>query len=107
MIDHRVRQGFCLAVLWLFPHCLLAEDAAPTVTGTIPFTSEPDTHQRPPDRIFPLFKKQLVKDPNRELPPPFGVMVITNWMNSDWRFESAQVNLNGSNPITIDAASNA
>jgi hypothetical protein len=79
---------------------------APAQQGIMPFSSEPDTHQRGEDRLFPLLRKELNLG-GKELPPPFGVMFLTNWLNSDWKFESAEVSLSGSQPISLDAAANA
>src|SRR4051812_11751153 len=78
----------------------------PPAEGVLPFSSQPDTYQRPEKRIFPLLNDKL-KGRERELPPPFGVMAVTNWMDSDWKFESAAVSLAGSPFINLDAAANA
>jgi hypothetical protein len=97
------------ALLFLVSFTAVAEEAVPPpppAQGTMPFSGEPDTYQRPEKRIFPLWSEKA-KARGRELPPPFGVMVLTNWMNSDWDFERALVSLGGSNPISLDAAQDA
>jgi hypothetical protein len=80
-------------------------DATP-VQGTIPFTNQPDTYDRGEHRTFPLLGDKA-RARGKELPPPFGVMYITNWMDSDWEFKSAAVSLDGSHPVSLDAAQNA
>lgn len=83
-----------------------AEGDAPQ--GTMPFSSQPDTHQRSEERLFPLLRTTLVPaERGRELPPPFGVMYVANWMDSDWTFTSASVSLAGSPYIGLDAADGA
>src|SRR4051812_28161221 len=83
-----------------------SQGSPPPTQGTLPFSSEPDTFQPPAERIFPLFKDKL-QGRERELPPPFGVMAITNWMDSDWEFQSAAVSLANSPYVNLDAAANA
>jgi hypothetical protein len=104
-----VLLGMCL--LNLSPRLASADEKAseaPQKEGAMPFSSQPDNYQRSEDRIFPLLRDKMnLGERERELPPPFGVMYVTNWMDSDWRFKSAMVSLGGSNPVTIDAASNA
>jgi hypothetical protein len=84
-----------------------ATDSLKVVTGTMPFSDEPDTTYK--KRMFPLWQEKLRKKgiTTRSLPPPYGIMLVNNWMDSDWRFKSAAVSLGGSNPISLDAAANA
>lgn len=85
----------------------LAADSLAVAKGTIPISEQPDTAYVK-RHIFPLWQEKVrARGLGRELPPPYGVMLLDNWMDSDWRFQSAAVSLGGSNPITIDAASNA
>src|SRR5688572_12890199 len=109
-IIYRASSLLSLSLWILLSSVARGQDAAPApapAQGTMPFSSDSDTYQRPSKQIFPLFKEKLVKDPDRELPPPFGVMVLTNWMDSDWKFESAAVSLANSPYINLDAAANA
>lgn len=79
--------------------------AAPQSQGTMPFSNEPDMHTPTPSdkHFFPLMQAKLK---GREVPPPYGVMYVTNWMDSDWRFESAKVSV-GNFAADLDAAQNA
>jgi len=82
-------------------------DSTSVASGNIPFSDQPDTAYVK-KHFFPLWQEKLrVRGAVRSLPPPYGVMLIDNWMNSDWDFQSAAVSLGGSNPITIDAAQDA
>ncbi len=104
------RKGGLLTVL-LMGTLLLIQKVAhaqgdPQPQGTMPFSGEPDSYERSEKRIFPLMRERL-GERQRELPPPFGVMFVTNWMDSDWHFKSAAVGLDGTNPISLDAAANA
>ena len=96
------RAWFGLALVFVLAGAVRAQEAQ----GVMPFSGEPDTYQRPEKRIFPLLGEKA-KARGKQLPPPFGVMAITNWMDSDWQFMSASVGLGGSNPISLDAAANA
>jgi hypothetical protein len=59
-------------------------------------------------RLFPLFMDRLrLKEKQSMLPPPYGIMGITNWMDSDWEFTSASVSLGDSPYIDIPAAEKA
>jgi hypothetical protein len=86
-----------------------AEESVVSKQGTLPFSSEPDTYERSNERIFPLLRDKLnLKEREKELPPPFGVMYLTNWMDSDWEFQSAEITLrDGGTPVSIDAAQGA
>lgn len=89
-----------------------APAAAPAATsqGTMPFSSQPDTYEPPQRRFFPIMSDKMAANISKrgnQLPPPFGVMYITNWMDSDWKFQSASVSLGNSPYIDIDAAENA
>lgn len=55
---------------------------------------------------FPLLADKA-RARGRELPPPFGVMLVTNWMDSDWRFTHAAVGISDNPGVTLDAAENA
>jgi hypothetical protein len=99
---------------FIFLNCadrLMAQDTAtPTEQGKMPMSSEPDTYQRDERRLFPLMTDKMrsnIKKSGRELPPPFGVMYVTNWMDSDWKFTSAAVTLGNSPYINLDAAKDA
>lgn len=83
-------------------------DTATVARGTQPFSDVPDTAYVK-KHFFPLLQDKLRARgiSMRNLPPPYGIMLINNWMDSDWRFQSAAVSLGGSNPITIDAAKDA
>jgi hypothetical protein len=82
------------------------EEAAKKSEGTMPFSNEPDTHQPPEKHFFPLLADKA-RAHGRELPPAYGVMYVTNWMDSDWRFTHAAVSLSGSPYVNLDAAKNA
>ncbi len=87
-----------------------APTAIPVDQGKMPFSGEADTYQRSDRRIFPLMSDKMragMAKRQKETPPPFGVMYITNWMDSDWKFQSAAVNIDGSNPVSLDAAAGA
>jgi len=92
-----------LALLGAFPAMAHAADSLSAEQGTIPFSEQPDTVYAK-KHIFPLWQEKVK---GRSLPPAYGVMLINNWMDSDWRFDSAAVSLGGSNPISLDAAANA
>jgi hypothetical protein len=79
---------------------------AQDTTGVVPFSNEPDVSHRK-KHIFPLWQDKLTAEHMRRLPPPYGVMLIGNWLQSDWEFKSALVGLGGSNPISLDAAQDA
>jgi hypothetical protein len=81
-------------------------DSALVQKGTVPFSDEPDVSYEK-KHIFPLLQEKLSHEHLRRLPPPYGVMLIGNWLQSDWRFDSAAISLGGSNPISLDAAANA
>jgi hypothetical protein len=84
----------------------IAADSTGVESGLVPFSEDPDVTYKK-KQLFPLWKDKLKASQLRRLPPPYGVMLITNWMDSDWRFKSATVSLGGSNPISLDAAANA
>lgn len=85
----------------------LAQDSTAIVRGDVPFTNVPDT-MYVKKAMFPLWMEKVrARGMAGKLPPPYGIMLINNWMASDWRFISAAVSLGGSNPISIDAAANA
>jgi hypothetical protein len=88
-----------------------APAASPSATqGTMPFSDQPDTYERPKKRLFPIMSDKMeenIAKRGNTLPPPFGVMYITNWMDSDWKFQSASVSLGNSPYIDLDAAENA
>lgn len=98
------------ALLLLSPWAAVAQGSTSTVQGVLPFSSEPDTYERSSRRLFPLMSEKMrekIKGRERDLPPPFGVMYVTNWMDSDWQFQSAAVSLKGSPYINLEAAQNA
>jgi hypothetical protein len=96
-----------LALLLALPTLALAADSTAVVSGTVPFTNKPDTAYVK-KHFFPLLQEKLASRlGDRQLPPPYGVMLLNNWMDSDWRFTSAAISLGGSNPISLDAAANA
>lgn len=98
--------GLLLGLLGFLSNINHAEETASSTPAKMPFSSEPDTHERSQKRIFPLLGEKA-RERGRELPPPFGVMYVTNWMDSDWRFTSASVSLGNSPYINLDAAANA
>jgi len=57
----------------------------------------------PHPRMFPLMK-ELVKE-RPDLPPPYGVAVLSNWIQSDWRFNSANVGIDDAS-VPVEAAPN-
>jgi len=82
----------------------------PAAQGTMPFSNQPDTYETPKSRLFPLMTDKMrtnIAKRRAALPPPFGVMYITNWMDSDWEFTSASVSLGNSPYINLDAAEDA
>src|SRR4029453_6200815 len=83
----------------------LAQDST-VVRGTIPMSDEPDVAY-PGKHFFPLWQDKLTPEQMRKLPPPYGIMALTNWLQSDWEFKSASIALGGSNPISLDAAEDA
>src|SRR5262245_22540848 len=92
------------------PNAERVQSALAPSQGTMPFSNEPDTYEQSEHRIFPLLREKMgpkLKEREKELPPPFGVMFVTNWMDSDWRFQYANISLDGSNPISLNAASEA
>lgn len=94
--------GLCFMLL---AGSVQAEEAAPQ--GVLPFSDQPDTHERPQAPLFPLLGEKA-RERGRELPPPFGVMVLTNWMDSDWKFTRALVDVSGGGTgVELDAAQNA
>src|SRR5580765_1616661 len=100
-------QVLGLAFLLALPAVAHAADSTPVVKGTMPFSDKPDTTYVKKS-FFPLWQEKLRgRIGARELPPPYGIMLLNNWMDSDWRFKSAAVSLGGSNPISLDAAANA
>jgi hypothetical protein len=101
------RHLLAIAFLFALPAVALAADSTAVVKGTMPFSDEPDTAYVK-KHFFPLWQEKLQgRIGARALPPPYGVMLLNNWMLSDWRFKSAAVSLGGSNPISLDAAANA
>lgn len=56
------------------------------------------------EHIFPLMA-DLVKD-RPEVPPPYGVSVVANWVDTDWEFKSAQVGIDDPS-LPVQAASNS
>lgn len=82
-----------------------AGSTAEVAQGTLPFSDQPDTFARP-EPLFPLLGDKA-RARGRELPPPFGVMVVTNWMDSDWKFTRASVGLDANPGVVLDAAQNA
>lgn len=89
---------------------LFANEPTNGKQGTLPFSSEPDTYQRSEQRLFPLMNEKMregIKKRGKEIPPPLGVMFITNWMDSDWKFTSAAVGISDNPGIQLDAAQNA
>jgi hypothetical protein len=79
--------------------CFVALLAVPSAAR-----AQPDSVSAyPRGSFFPLMK-ELVKDrPN--LPPPYGVSVVANWIDSEWKFTSASVGINDPN-VPVEAASN-
>jgi len=105
----RSRSALLLVAAWLaLPSIALAADSEPVEKGTVPFSDTPDTAYVK-KHMFPLWQEKLRAKgiSMNQLPPPYGVMLINNWMDSDWKFESAAISLGGSNPISLDAAANA
>jgi len=90
----------------LFLTLLICGVASAQDQGVMPFSNETDTHQRSEKRLFPLLGDKA-RARGKDMPPPFGVMYLTNWMDSDWRFQSATVGLGNSPHINLDAAANA
>ena len=84
----------------------LAQDST-VVRGTIPMSDQPDVAYVKAKHFFPLWQDKLTTDQFRKLPPAYGIMAITNWLQSDWEFKSASIALGGSNPISLDAAEDA
>ncbi len=82
---------------------LRAEEGSAEKQGTMPFSSQPDTFQRAKKQIFP-FLGEKARERGKELPPPFGVMYVTNWMDSDWQFQSAAVSVGNAPWIDIQSA---
>jgi hypothetical protein len=91
----------------VFPAPALAQDSLAVPHGVVPFSDQPDTAYVK-KHIFPLWQEKVrARGRMGSLPPPYGVMLLDNWMNSDWKFLSAAVSLGGSNPISLEAAQNA
>jgi hypothetical protein len=84
----------------------LAQDSTVVRSGTIPMSEEPDVAYKG-KHFFPLWQDKLTTEQMRRLPPAYGIMAITNWLQSDWEFKSAAISLGGSNPISLDAAEDA
>src|SRR5688572_7048439 len=62
------------------------------------------------NRLFPLMTDKMrkhIKERARELPPPYGVMALGNWLDSDWDFIGASVSLSDSPYIEIPAGETA
>ena len=79
--------------------------AAPNAT---PSSDMPAMEEPAKKHFFPLFAEKLrLKERKFELPPPYGVMVLTNWLDSDWEFTSASVSLEDSPYINLPAAEKA
>ncbi|MGH8493528.1 MAG: hypothetical protein ACRERR_10575 [Moraxellaceae bacterium] len=80
--------------------------ASDAQAAVMPFSDEPDTHSRSEQPLFPIWADKA-RASGRELPPPMGVMVLTNWMDSDWKFTSATVGISDNPGVELDAAQNA
>src|SRR4051812_2633735 len=66
----------------------------------------PDT----PPPLFPLMTDRMrekIGERARQLPPPYGVMALANWLDSDWDFISASISLSDSPYINIPAGETA
>lgn len=104
----RISAGILASTLFLaLAPPAFATDSTAVARGTVPFSEKPDSAYVQ-KHLFPLWQEKVMRRaPGRKLPPPYGVMLINNWMDSDWEFQSALVNLGGSNPISLDAAEEA
>ncbi len=82
-----------------------AEEPAATTSATDkPAAAEPDTP------LFPLMTDRMrekIGERARQLPPPYGVMALGNWLESDWNFISASISLGDSPYIDIPAGKTA
>src|SRR6478609_7537011 len=84
-----------------------AEEPA-AAPNAVPSSDAPAMEEPAPAHFFPLFADKLrLKERKFELPPPYGVMALANWLDSDWRFTSASVSLEGSPYINLPAAEKA
>lgn len=82
-----------------------ADEASSASVHSAPAMVEPAKH-----RLFPLMSDRMreqIQKRGRELPPPFGVMALGNWLDSDWDFISASISLSDSPYIEIPAGETA
>jgi hypothetical protein len=56
------------------------------------------------EHVFPLWK-ELVKD-RPQVPPPYGVGVVTNWLDSDWQITSGKIGIDDPR-VPVEFASNS
>ena len=56
------------------------------------------------EHVFPLMK-DLVKD-RPQVPPPYGVSIVANWVDTDWNFKSAKVGIDDPN-VPAEFATNS
>ena len=105
MTTRRKLMSWLVAAVVLCAACgaARAADSTAVAKGTVPFSNDPDIVYKK-KALFPLWKEKLKLDQLRRLPPPYGVMLLGNWMDSDWKFKSASLTIGGSNPIPIAAA---
>lgn len=78
------------------PLALGAQDVAPA----IPLASDTPSADESPKRLFPLLQNLVADRPN--LPPPYGVALMSSWIDSDWHFQTATVGIDDINvPVEI------
>ena len=107
-ITENTKEEFTLKIISLAQLCAAAV-ASFTISTTwaADSTAEtPNASAQEPAPLFPLYADKA-RERGRELPPPFGVMLVTNWMDSDWEFTHAAVGISDNPGVTLDAAENA
>jgi len=109
-LPRKYSKSFCLFGLLatIFIAVSQAEEPATATPSATPSSAASTQEQPAEKRLFPLFADKLrLKERKYTLPPPYGIMGITNWMDSDWEFTSASVSLEGSPYINLPAAEKA
>jgi len=95
----------CILIIALATGLRANEPADALSSDIAPATAGPAKH-----RLFPLMSARMreeIQKRGRELPPPYGVMALGNWLDSDWDFLSASVSLSDSPYVDIPAGETA
>lgn len=90
---------------WLGLAALFSLSLAVTARAEEPVATETAGHP-----LFPLMSDRMrekIGERARQLPPPWGVMALANWLDSDWDFLSASISLSDSPYIDIPAGETA